>query len=357
MGNFQRVTWWQTPSMDGFGPWEWLIRPSYDLFSTPEKVNSYSFTQVIENSLIPIDPKWSQPMGVRLGGRLWIVEPTTGDLGVIDLPVDDGPWTEITLDHEVYQLTTDGQSLFLLGPETLEILTPANGSELTPKTPISVEHVIDLPTKLLNGQATDMVAYNGEAWVAWGDALIHLSEDGVSVHPLPEGGSICTCLDRVTGGNAEDLEMLYLVGETNGEGWLRSTTLNGGWLTPSRSSTGLWTWGIRLNPTISMLSMAPVPLDATETGPIIVKMKPTHRWCRSSTIPQPGSTHIHRASSKLISSPIIESPKDAAIGTDYTSEGCVPPMTNRSRSFGLGMLRIGSSIEQRLLPNVAYFEP
>ena len=343
---------------------EWIQAIDTDLFTTEDEgTNTYSFTQVIENSLIVLDKHWQEIEGVKLGDRLWIVAPETGHLGIVDLPVDDGPWAETALGFTITQFTTDGQSLFLLSTDSLHILTPASGSDLTPENLISQQQQIALPTDLLNGEANDLVAHNGEAWVAFGDAIVHISDQEASVHPLPEGGTIRSiALDVVEGGDAERLEMLYLVGQTNEQGWLRSATLDGAWLgTP-----------ISLVDVPLALAHSPEPHDlyvvyASGTAgcndewwslcimgshPPVVQVF----YNPYSLVPPTSTGHLLN----LFLSPIIETPKDSEVGSDFTSgRVCTstdPKSTTEDSELDLGCCALAWSLEQRLLPNVDYFD-
>lgn len=291
---------------------------------------------------------WAAPVPLDAGGLLLLVDLDTGRLGRLD--PDGGALTELgSLDlggGSLDALVHDGQALLARTGDRLLRVDPQTGGTLEEWA---------LPAGALEGLDRG-VGEDGGAWLAGGGLLLARPEGEADPRLVvaPDGGTIVdVALDVVSGGTAEPLEILYVVGETGGKGWLRAATPEGAWLGE-----------------LVQLPAVPRALAHARTAHDLHVIYPAGsdgcdgelaRFCTEGSHPAlvhslynpyslvPPTSAGHPLN--LFLYPIVETPKDGDVDTDWTQSGVC---SEAETELGRGCCSLEWSMNERLEPNAAY---
>lgn len=291
---------------------------------------------------------WAAPAPLEAGGLLLLLDLDTGRLGHLD-PDSGGLEVLGTVALEggtVDAVAWDGADLLLRSGDAILEVDAATAA---------TRERWDFPAGTLEGLDRG-VGEAGGAWLSGGGLLLARPEadQPPALVTAPDGGTVIDAvLDVVSGGTAETLEILYVVGETGGEGWLRAATPEGAWLGEL----------VQLPAVPRALGHARTAHDlhviygASEDG-CDGGLAP---WCTGGSHPalvhslyDPYGLVPPTSTGRLLNLflyPIVETPKDADVDTDWTSSGVC---SEAETALGRGCCSLEWSMAERLAPNASY---
>jgi len=307
-----------------------------------ERGDPYVYTQFLPGLRIDLGGDFARPWATLMGTDLLLVGLDSGSVSALD--PGSGTLTALSsLPGPLDAVTHDGSDLITIAGDTLRWHDVASGDTLVEQA---------LPAGALSaadrGQAQD-----GRAWFAWGGRLAVTTHESLHLVAAPDGGTITDVVfDEISGGDAAPLARLYVLGETDGTGWLRAATPDGAWQgdaitlpTPARAlGQGRTAHDLHV-----IYGASSAGCDAELAA-----------WCTDGEHPAliqsfyepyglvpPTSTGEPL---NLFLYPIVETPKDADIDVDFTADSACGGEDGRDA----GCCALAWSLEQRVAPNQAY---
>jgi len=302
----------------------------------------YVYTQFIPGLRIDLGSDFARPWGALVGTDLLLVGQDSGAVAALD--PSSGTLTGLgSLPGPLDAVAHDGTDLIAIAGDTLRWHDILDGVTLAEQT---------LPAGAL-GAADRGQAHDGRAWFVWDGRLAVSTPDSLHLVAAPDGGTITDVVfDEVSGGNAEPLSRLYVLGETAGAGWLRAATPEGAW---QGDAVSLPTPARALGQGRTAHDLHVIYGASTEGCDAELAS-----WCTDGEHPAlvqsfyepyglvPPTSTGHPLN--LFLYPIVETPKDADIDDDFTADSACGGEAGRDA----GCCALAWSVEQRVAPNQAY---
>ena len=325
----------------------WLRAIDVDLNTTADEgADPYTYTQVVPGST-NLGGDWATPWGQVYDSRLWLVDLDSGRIG---------SWTEGEAGPTT--LVETGESVVAAGIDEAGHLLVARADGIAAIDLASGQTTWTIPLNpgSLEGAPGAVLADGGRLYAAWGDALLIAGEDGARLLLPPTGGTLTgLAIDRVSGGTATPLEILYVAGETNGQGWLRAATVEGAWVgepydlaaPPRAMGYAAAAHDLYLLYAAGSEGCEGALADLCEAGTHPAVVEPMYD--PYGLVPPTSEGHPLN----LFLYPIIETPKDSDIDSDFTQGLGKCPNTD---DLEAGCCALAWALENRLAPNLAYLE-
>ncbi|MDP6934341.1 MAG: hypothetical protein QGG40_15550, partial [Myxococcota bacterium] len=312
--------------------------------SEDEAGSSYTYTQLVPDFHVDLSSDWSNLWGGLWNDHLVLADRWTGSVSLLELPPQDQhPISVVDLDVAPELIALSGDLLFLASDELLTVWN---------LTSAEIEWAIDLDLGPDPGDAVSASADGETVWLAWENLVLVVDSDTQTRIPVPDSGVLRgIAFDRVEGGEVESLDLVYVLAADGEAGWLRALTREGRWI----------------NQPIP-LSALPVSLGyAQDPHDLYVLYAAGSEGCSGElselcedgvhpALVQPfyNPYGLEVASSSghplnLFLYPIIETPKDDSVAEDFSIDDC-------DEDEDPGCCSLAWAMQERLEPNVAYFE-
>lgn len=330
----------------------WALGPGWvqgidtDIYSTADETSPYSFTQLLPGA-VALGDDFAAPMGLVSDDVLVVVERGTGVVGALPLPFDGKPPISMAEgDGAPSVAAVEDGLLVIASTQGVRALDVADGRE---------RWRLPVPAGATEGRPVAAAMADGVAFVLYTDTLLVADDAGLRWHPLPAGEGIGLALDRVAGGDAVALDLIYVVVADGEAGALYAADLAGAWLgeavaLPARPR------GLGYGPQAHDLYIA---YAAGAEG--------CHGELASTCVDGVHPAVIHSLYNpyglappvsrgqllNLFLSPVIETPKDGDVNSDWTDDTAC---AREESALSQGCCALWYATEALLTPNVQYFE-
>jgi hypothetical protein len=327
------------------GP-EWVQGIDTDLFTTEDETTPYSFTQVLPGAT-SLGAAFQEPLGLVSDDVLVVVDRGTGSVGLLALPFDGQPPLSLADGDGAPSVAAVEDGVLVvastLGVRAMEV----EGGKERWRLPV--------PVGATEGRPIAAAMADGVAFVLYTDTLLVADDTGLRWHPLPAGEGVGLALDRVGGGDAVPLDLVYVVVADGEAGTLYAADLSGAWVgeavaLPSRPR------GLGYGPQAHDLYVA---YAAGAEG--------CHGELASACVDGVHPAIVHSLYNpyglvppvsrgqllNLFLSPVIETPKDGDVNSDWTEDTVC---AQEESALSQGCCALWYATEALLIPNAEYFE-
>jgi len=303
----------------------------------------YTFRQLLPDFVVPLEDAGGQLRGGLMGSELWTASLETGRVSAITLP--QGRVTPITTIDGLQGIAQVGGILLALTEQQVLGIDLSSGESF-----LALERPLGLPSSPpLSTWAADEAV-----WMVFETALLKLSADHEPIVVLPPEGIRLIGLvdDVVSGGSAERLSMLYVAGATDSGGVLLGASPEGAWYGDP----------LPLPATPRAIGHARDPHDVYLLYPAGSEGCDAGLDCADGTHPPvvhalynpyslvPPASEGHPLN--LFLSPIVETPKDNSLDTDFSQGKCV---VEQFKHDDISCCALEWVLNNRLQPNIDYF--
>ncbi len=304
----------------------------------------YTFRQLVPDVDAELGDGWSGLRGGLLGGGLWVASTDTGRIGTLSTT---GTLTTLTTLSGLTEAVAVGDTLIGLTDTGIVGVSLSDGSE---------RFAIDRPAGLPDGAPLSAWASDSAGFMVFSELMLMVQPGGGYAMVLPpDGVSLHGVIDdALSGGTAADMALLYVAGSADDGGVLWGASPEGVWYgEPLALPATPRAIGHARDPHDIYIVYA-AGSEGCESPELSVLCEDGQRppvvhalYNPYSLVPPTSAGHPLN----LFLSPILETPKDNGLDSDFSQGRCANP----GDFFETSCCALDWVTQQRLLPNVAYF--